>query len=374
MPARATRQQSTALRCGFAALLACLTAVASHAADPTAEQQYWLELINRMRLNPADELDKLVNFSAPGVWAPLKSNDPDVADALNYFGTDAAALQTQWLSLSSAPALAWNSALNESATTYSNLMVNANAQDHNLDGGDIVSRIAAVGYTNFLDAGEALFSSAKSVTHGHTGFAIDWGDGNGASSGFGTGIQDPADHRDNMMYAFFKEVGIGFQSITIPGTNDIADGPLVVTQHYASAYRWNGSSYVSDAILTGTVFDDATLADNFYTPGEGLAGIAIDVYSVTTNLLVASGFTNSVGGYNISLAGLIQDESYRVSAPTTGAADQYFDLSAHPEVYGQPVLVFDNQYARFQTVPEPAGALLFIAGGLLALGQRRRST
>ena len=88
MPARATRQQSTALRCGFAALLACLTAVASHAADPTAEQQYWLELINRMRLNPADELDKLVNFSAPGVWAPLKSNDPDVADARSMLDGD----------------------------------------------------------------------------------------------------------------------------------------------------------------------------------------------------------------------------------------------------------------------------------------------
>ncbi|MCP5558222.1 MAG: PEP-CTERM sorting domain-containing protein [Verrucomicrobiaceae bacterium] len=373
MLSRAAHTPLSLLVLGIVALF-CGGASRLRAADPTAEQQYWLELINRMRMSPADELNRLVNFSSPGVWAATKSDDPDVQAALDYFGTSAADLQAQWNTLSSAPALAWNSHLNESATSYSNLMVTSDAQEHDLDGGDIVSRINTAGYTQYLDAGEALFSTAKSIDHGHAGFAIDWGDGNGAGAGFGNGIQDPAGHRENMMFPFFKEVGIGFQSIAIPGSNNIANGPYVVTQHYASSYRYTGSNYVSDAILTGTVFNDALLADDFYTPGEGIAGIAVDVYHVASNTLVASGFTNSVGGYNISLAGLIADEEYRVTAPATGDADQFFSLSSHPEIYGvTSVEIFDNQYARFQTVPEPAGPLLVLTSGLLLLNRRKRT-
>lgn len=373
MNSRSVRAPLSHLVLGLLALC-CMLATPNQAADPTAEQQYWLELINRMRLAPADELDRLVHFSSPGVWAATKSDDPDVQAALDYFGTSALDLQAQWGNLNSAPALAWNSLLSESAIIYSNLMVTSDAQEHDLDGGDIVSRITAAGYTQYLDAGDALFSSAKSISHGHAGFAIDWGDGNGAGAGFGNGIQNPAGHRDNMMFPFFKEVGIGFQSIAIPGSNSIADGPYVVTQHYASAYRFDGSQFVSDAILTGTVFNDALLADDFYTPGEGLAGVAVDVYHIASNTLVASGFTNSVGGYNISLAGLIADEEYRVTAPATGDADQTFYLSSHPEIYGvTTVEIFDNQYARFQTVPEPAGSLLILTSGILLLIRRKRT-
>lgn len=50
----------------------CLLGSVSEAADPTAEQQYWLELTNRFRADPQGELSKLVNFSSPGVWAPVK--------------------------------------------------------------------------------------------------------------------------------------------------------------------------------------------------------------------------------------------------------------------------------------------------------------
>jgi hypothetical protein len=95
----------------------CFITGLAQAADPTAEQQYWLELTNRFRADPQGELSKLVNFSSPGVWAPLKSNDPYVVNALNYFGTDAATLAAQFASLTSAPALAWNGNLNVSATT-----------------------------------------------------------------------------------------------------------------------------------------------------------------------------------------------------------------------------------------------------------------
>jgi hypothetical protein len=115
------------------------------AADPTADQQYWLELINRMRRDPQGELARLVHFSSPGVWATTKSDDPTVQFALDYYNTSASALQTQWNGLTAAPALTWNSQLSNSAISYSNLMVQTQQQSHTLDGLSLANRIQSGG-------------------------------------------------------------------------------------------------------------------------------------------------------------------------------------------------------------------------------------
>ncbi len=360
------------LRLCVAAL--CFITGLAQAADPTAEQQYWLELTNRFRADPQGELSKLVNFSSPGVWAPLKSNDPYVVNALNYFGTDAATLAAQFASLTSAPALAWNGNLNVSATNYSDLMVSLDQQAHTLDGLSIPQRIVAGGYgSNWLKAGENLFAATQNITHGHSGMVIDWGDedGNG-SAPFGTGIQNPAGHRIALLDRQFKEMGIGFQSTIIPGGNLNATGPYVVTQHLGSRYRLDTGTYYSDAILTGSVYQDTIAADAFYTPGEGLAGVAVNVYDDLTNTLLVSGFTNSAGGYNLSLQGLTTGITYRVEAASTGLAAQTFTLSSTIANFGAPVVMFDNVYASFQTVPEPGSGLLCLVAGLLACSARRR--
>lgn len=358
---------------GVAAL--CLITGPSQAADPTAEQQYWLELTNRFRADPQGELSKLVNFSSPGVWAPVKSNDPYVVNALNYFGTDAATLAAQFATLTAAPALAWNSSLNVSATNYSDLMVSLDQQSHTLDGLSIPQRIVAGGYgANWLKAGENLFAATQTLIHGHSGMVIDWGDedGNG-SAPFGTGIQNPAGHRIALLDRQFKEMGIGFQSTLIPGGNINATGPYVVTQHLGSRYRLDSGTYYSDAILTGSVYQDTIAADAFYTPGEGLAGVPVNVYDDLTDTLLLSGLTNSAGGYNISLQGLAEGITYRVEAPTTGLAAQTFTLTSTVADFGAPVIMFDNVYASFQIVPEPGGGLLCLLAGLIALTSRRRS-
>lgn len=347
----------------------------AQAADPTAEQQYWLELTNRFRADPQGELDILGNFSSPGVWAPVKSDDPYIAAALNYFGTDAAALAAQFGTLSTAPPLAWNSSLNASGTSYSNLMVSADQQSHTLGGQTIAQRITTAGYSaNWLKVGENLFAATHSILHGHAGMVIDWGDqdGNG-SAPFGNGIQSPAGHRVALLDAEFKEIGIAFQSIAIPGTNTIATGPYVATQHLASSFRFDGSAYYSDAILTGSVYQDTIAADLFYTPGEGLAGLTVNVFDHLTNTLLLSGLTNSAGGYNISLEGLTTGVEYRVEVPETGEAGQTFSLTATVVDFGAPVTIFDNVYASFQTVPEPGSAILCVVAGLIAIGTRRRS-
>lgn len=342
-------------------------------ADPTAEQQYWLELTNRFRTDPQAELEKLVNFSSPGVWGSPKSDDPSIAYALNFFGTSAADLAAQFSSLAVAPPVAWSSALNASATDYSNLMVTSDQQSHTLDGFSIDQRIENGGYSaNWLEVGENLFASTESVIHGHGGFVIDWGDGNGATAGYGNGIQNPAGHRDVLIHSLIKEIGIGFQDIAIPGSNVAAVGPYVVTQHFATEFRFDGSTYFADAILTGSVYQDTIAADLFYTPGEGLAGATINVYNDATGILVASGFSNSAGGFNIALTGLTDGVVYRVEAPDTGLAAQTFTLNAHTEDYGAPVIFYDNVYSSFMMVPEPGGLLLCLVAAIPLLGFRSR--
>src|SRR5262245_65555178 len=63
-------------------------------------EQYMLELVNRMRENPAAELPLLLN-----------STDPNVISSLNYFNVNQTTLQTQWNSLVAAPPLAWTESL-----------------------------------------------------------------------------------------------------------------------------------------------------------------------------------------------------------------------------------------------------------------------
>lgn len=332
-----------------------------------------LELTNRFRSDPQGELAELVNFASTGVWAGTKSDDASIAYALNFFGTSASDLATQFSSLVAAPPVAWNSALNEAATHYSNLMVSADQQSHTLDSYTLNQRIQNGGYSaNWLQAGENLFASANSPFHSHGAFVIDWGDGNGSAAGYGNGIQNPAGHRDLLLNSAMKEIGIGFQSIAIPGSNATAIGPYVVTEYLASQFRFDGATYFSDAILTGSVYQDTLLADAFYTPGEGLAGEVINVYNDATGILVASGFSNSAGGFNIVLTGLTDGTVYRVEAPDTGLAAQTFILNEHTDDYGVPVLVYDNVYASFMVVPEPGSILLCLAAGLRLLCVRSR--
>ena len=361
------------LRRGAIAIV--LGAAVLKGAEPTAEQQFWLELINRARLDPVGELDRLLNFSAPGVWDTIKSEDPAVQFALDFYGTDAAVLANQWAGITSAPAVAWSGSLVTSASTYSNLMVQADAQSHTLDGLTLQDRILAGGYSSqFLELGESLFARVENVTHGHTGFVVDWGDEDGnPGNGWGTGIQTPALHREVMMDRRMKEVGIGFQSVGIPGGNAIATGPLVVTQHFGSQYRFTGSQFVSDAIVTGVIYADTLLADDFYTPGEGLANVMVEVWDSFTLTLITSGLTNGAGGFNLVSPDLVLGRSYEVRAPETGLGAVTFIASGTVEDYGAPVLVYDNAYARFQVVPEPSGGLLVALVGVWFWGQRRRS-
>ncbi len=351
-------------------------------ADPTAQEQYWLELLNRARRDPAAELSRMVNFSSPSTFGSPSSSDPGISAALAYYGTSASALASQWATLVAAPPLAWNDTLRGSAASYSQLMVSSDQQSHLLGttATDVPTaveeRILSGGYgPNYLDLGETLFAAATSVWQGHSGFLIDWGDDDSNSSnGFGTGIQAPALHREVSFSRVLKQIGIGLITSGIPSGNVNATGPVVVTQHFGNTYRFSGGSYYSDAILTGVLFDDQVLADNFYTPGEGIAGAPVEVYDDVTSQLLFSGVTNGAGGYNIDLTGVEAGDVLRILAPGTGLAPQVVTMSGFttpPADYGAPVTFTNNVYASFQLAPEPGSMLLVGLVSAMCLGRRR---
>lgn len=359
-----TDRQTTGFSHLAAKVAACLLLLLSVVrAAPTAEQQYVLELVNRLRMSPAAELEKLVNMSSPGVWGSPMSDDPLVAAALSFYQVSASALAAQWGSLVAAPPVAWNDSLAAAGSLYSDLMINLDQQAHGLGGVSLSQRLVNAGYSaNWGDVAQMLFATAGGLNHAHAALAVDWG----PDGGNGTGIQPGASHRTALMDPLFKELGIGFQTIAIPLSNTSVTGDLVITEHMANTIRSNGIGLVSDAILTGSVINDSVMADSFYTPGEGLADVLVFVYDNSNGALVASGQTNSAGGFNISLAGLSEGATYRVEAPETGQAARLFSLNGWQENYGTPsspvwVTFYDNVHASFIAVPEPAPLGLALA-------------
>ena len=247
-----------------------------------------LEMINRMRWDPAAELHILTNINPgpPATWQAPRSDDTHVASALTFFNVDANTLAAQWSVLTPRVApLAWNSNLHNAAAGHNGAMIAADAQEHQLPGEpDLGMRFTNAGYTSFTAGAENIYAYADSVFYGHAGFAIDWGFGPG-------GIQSPAGHRNTMMNANLREVGIAITPESNPGTEV---GPLVITQDFG---RRTGNAFV-----TGVVFNDAGAApDSFYTPGEGLGGVTVRAFNAGTTTLRGTTTTFDSGGYTLQL-------------------------------------------------------------------------
>ena len=266
-------------------------------AQPSAQEQYLLELINRFRANPAAEYDLLVN-----------SEDSDVNRAIAFFGVDLGVLSNQWSTLSSAQPLAWSNQLGSSADTHSQLMIDFDQQSHNLPGEpSLLNRINGAGSNSYSVVAENIFAYSNSPFYAHAGFAIDWGDDDGnANNGYGTGIQNPAGHRVTLLNDTYREVGLGIIEEDNPNTKV---GSEVVTQHFG--FRSTGT----DEWLLGVAFHDLN-DDDLYSVGEGLNAVTVDIESTDTE----GGFSTSVqtglaGGYQA----LVPQGEYTVSFSRNGS-------------------------------------------------------
>ncbi len=254
-------------------------------------EQYMLELMNRMRENPAAELPRLLN-----------SPDPDVQFALSYFKVNKQVLTQQWSTLTPAPPLAWSDALASASLDHSKLMLQDNQQSHQLPGEPApAARDANAGFIG--SAGwENCFAYATSIFDCYASWAIDWTNANS------NGIQNPPGHRNNIMNASLRQVGIGV--VDGPGTgNGTLVGPLAVTADFGTPT--NVTPY-----LLGVVFKDpqgyylsGVNAEYMFSQGEGLAGVTLTIKgpggTFTTTTAAAGGYQIQLppGDYSVTASG-----------------------------------------------------------------------
>jgi uncharacterized protein YkwD len=247
------------------ALLAPVTAQTLYDfGNPTAEEQLYLELINRARANPTAEGVRLA-----------ATTDPDILAAYSYYSVDLRLMQREFEKIAAAPPLAPNANLTSAARGHTVWMFNTATQAHNETNPSNTpySRITASGY-NYTVAGENIYAYSKSVDYGHAGFEVDWGTGTG-------GMQTGRGHRVNIHSPNYREIGVG----VVLGTNGSV-GPQLVTQDF-------GTRFGSPALGTGVAYYDLN-ANNFYDIGEGIAGLTVNVSGASYYCTSAAG-----GGWTV---------------------------------------------------------------------------
>ncbi len=238
--------------------------------NPTAEEQYMLELINRARANPAMEGRTLA-----------ETNDPDIKLALDYFNVDLPRLRSDFKSYPVRPPLAFNASLIASSRRHSRDMAKHNFQAHTgSDGSTVGSRIAEAGFPGMM-LNESIYSDrVPSTIFAHDGFNVDWGTGP-------RGVQPDLGHRDNIMSfgpTVYREVGIGV--VGMSAAHATAQNKLAITQDF-------GIRIASPDFLVGVAYYDVN-NNGLCDPGEGIPSIKVtpatgDSYAVTS----------SSGGYAI---------------------------------------------------------------------------
>jgi hypothetical protein len=303
--------------------------------DPTAEEQLVLEFINRARADANAEAQRLVT-----------STDEDVLSAIDFFGVDLGVMVNQFATLTQTlPPLSMNAQLTTAARLHSQDMFNNVFQGHfssddpvspNEPDDSIGDRAIKQGY-NFMNLGENVFSSARSVFESHAAFEIDWGF-------TPTGIQDPPGHRNSIHGSVFREAGIGI----VLGTNSSGGnsvGPLVVT-HDLGVQLIGATPFI-----TGVAYDDQN-GNAFYDLGEGLGGINVDVDGSEFFAVTAT-----TGGYSVPVPG---NGNYSVTFSDSSITDQTTQIVISNS--GNKKLDYTPQAAGSNGGNEPDPNALIIGG------------
>ena len=232
------------------------------AIEPTAQDQYMLELLNRARLNPQAEADLLL------------------AGNLNE------GLPLGTISTAAKQPLAFNLKLFQAAQSHSQWMLANNTFSHaGANGSQVWDRATSAGYT-WSGIGENLAwrgttgtpDLTTEVGQQHKDLFID------------AGIIDRG-HRTNMMLASFREIGIS-SILGIFTSNGTPYNSAITTQNF-------GKDFGANAFLTGVAYTDKVVNDDFYTVGEGLGNIIVTAVGNAQTFTTTS---LSSGGYSLRLA------------------------------------------------------------------------
>ena len=259
-------------------------------AQPTAYEQYVLELVNRARANPGAEAARLGIGLNDGLAAGTLSDSPEQP-------------------------LAFNPQLIASAQGHSAWMLANNTFSHTgVNGSSPGDRMSAAGYSF---TGSWSWGENIAIQYG-TGMTLS----QATSAALEAGLFKSPEHRTNLLNAGFREVGIGVASGTYQGQSAVD-----ATQDFALSG--------SGSFLTGVAYTDLN-GDGFYEPGEGLGGLSVQVKSGTGATYQTT--TWDAGGYQLQLpAGAYQVtfSGGALAAPVTetasiGSQNQELDLVRAP--------------------------------------------
>lgn len=227
--------------------------------DPTPAEQVHLEVINRARANPQAEADRLGIGLLAGVPAGKIDGNPQ-------------------------PPLTLNATLSEVARTHSQDMVARDYFSHfTPEGLKPSERITAAGY-GYQAMGENIANLFNTETLEAVNSSLQMHDNLFIDEGIaGRG------HRVNILSPDFKEVGIG-----LAGGQQTKSGTLFNTFYLTTDFATAKDD--PHSFIVGVAYDDQN-GDNFYTAGEGIAGVTVTVEGTGAQTVTAS-----AGGYALYLA------------------------------------------------------------------------
>ena len=224
-------------------------------AEFNAFEIYMLQLVNRARLDPSGEAARYgidLNQGLPAGTISATPKQPLVPNPL----------------------------LNESARAHSQWMIDADVFSHTGAGGSQpFNRMTAAGYPFAAPyaAGENIsFSGTTGILGGLASYIEDQHRGLFLSPG----------HRTNIEEGRFREIGIA------QVTGAFTSGS---TTYNASMVTQNFATTGTTSFLGGVIYNDLDL-DNFYDPGEGVAGVTI---RINGNVVATS---TAAGAYYLPLA------------------------------------------------------------------------
>lgn len=286
-------------------------------AEPTAQEQFMLELVNRARSDPEGEAMR--------------------------FGIDLnEGLPSDTISADAKQPLAFNPALLDSAEGHSAWMLENNSfTEIGENGSTGEERMAAAGYAPF-----GTFLSAENISQRGNVAPIDATDmilqhheGIFASVGSRLAILDPE----------FEEIGIG-QALGPFVQNEQVFNASLLTQDLAARTT-------TGPFLTGVAFDDED-GDDFYSVGEGLDGLTVDAVRqadgavFSTQTMQSGGYQMALpaGTYTVTVSGGLVD--FPSSQITIADENVKYDLEAPSPVFGiileddGPTLIETGTFAR----------------------------